>query len=223
MCGIRTTTTPGSRASRQDRAAARRIRAYAQPCPSRALRAFALEAAALLTDDLRAGAELDFDVIDQGGRRGPPCIATGRAPRSSSPSAGRACASSTLPASGGRARQRRGALAARERRRRRPSGEQAEPALRAMLERLYEDATSFGFPEERFERVYGEVEATLYRDALARGWSRRCAAWRSRPSASTSAAACRSCAARAPTRPPRRSGPRTATASPPCSACSSAT
>ena len=36
-----------------------------------------------------------------------------------------------------------------------------------MLERLYEDATSFGFPEERFERVYREVEATLYRDALA--------------------------------------------------------
>ena len=45
-------------------------------------------------------------------------------------------------------------------------GEQAEPALRAMLERLYEDATSFGFPEERFERVYGEVELTLYRDAV---------------------------------------------------------
>ena len=32
-------------------------------------------------------------------------------------------------------------------------GEQAEPALQAMLERRYEDATSFGFPEERFERV----------------------------------------------------------------------
>ena len=45
-------------------------------------------------------------------------------------------------------------------------GEQAEPALQAMLERLYEDATSFGFPEERFERVYGEVEVTLYRDAV---------------------------------------------------------
>ena len=45
-------------------------------------------------------------------------------------------------------------------------GEQAEPALRAMLERLYEDATSFGFPEERFDRVYGEVELTLYRDAV---------------------------------------------------------
>ena len=35
-----------------------------------------------------------------------------------------------------------------------------------MLERLYEDATSFGFPEERFERVYREVEVTLYRDAV---------------------------------------------------------
>ena len=45
-------------------------------------------------------------------------------------------------------------------------GEQAEPALQAMLERLYEDATSFGFPEERFERVYSEVEVTLYRDAV---------------------------------------------------------
>jgi hypothetical protein len=41
-------------------------------------------------------------------------------------------------------------------------GEQAEPALRAMLERLYEDATSFGFPEERFDRIYREVELTLY-------------------------------------------------------------
>src|ERR671914_721890 len=45
-------------------------------------------------------------------------------------------------------------------------GEQAEPALRAMLERLYEDATSFGFPEERFERIYQEVEVTLYHSAV---------------------------------------------------------
>ncbi len=40
-------------------------------------------------------------------------------------------------------------------------GEDAEPALRAMLERLYEDATSFRFPEERFERVMADVEQTL--------------------------------------------------------------
>ena len=46
-------------------------------------------------------------------------------------------------------------------------GEQAEPALRAMIDRLYEDATSFGFPEERFERLYEEVESTLFRDAVS--------------------------------------------------------
>ena len=47
------------------------------------------------------------------------------------------------------------------------AGAEAEPALRAMLERLYEDATSFDFPEERFDRVYGELERTLY-DGTAR-------------------------------------------------------
>src|SRR5437763_559335 len=41
-----------------------------------------------------------------------------------------------------------------------------EPALLAMLERVWEDATSFAFPEERFERVYGEVERALYEGVL---------------------------------------------------------
>ena len=36
-----------------------------------ALRNFALEAAALLTDDQKAGAEVEFDVVDEGGGRGP--------------------------------------------------------------------------------------------------------------------------------------------------------
>jgi hypothetical protein len=36
-----------------------------------ALRNFALEAAALLSDDLRAGAEVEFDVVNEGGPRGP--------------------------------------------------------------------------------------------------------------------------------------------------------
>ena len=35
-----------------------------------ALRDFALEAAALLTEDLKAGAEVEFDVVDEGGGRG---------------------------------------------------------------------------------------------------------------------------------------------------------
>src|SRR6185369_15802916 len=128
-----------------------------------ALRDFALEAAALLTDELKAGAEVEFDVVDEGGGRGPALYRY--EPRTGAfieasweqlrelPAAERACselgagASAWLRVNGLR-------------------GEQAEPALRAMLERLYEDATSFGFPEERFERVYSEVELTLYRDAV---------------------------------------------------------
>jgi hypothetical protein len=41
-----------------------------------------------------------------------------------------------------------------------------EPALLAMLERIWEDATSFGFPEDRFERVYADVERALYEGVL---------------------------------------------------------
>jgi hypothetical protein len=133
-----------------------------------ALRDFALEAAALLTDELRSGAEVEFDVIDQGGRRGPalyqykPRIENFISERWAQLRALDTCAAAAaalgsgselwLRVSGGGAGI---------------SGEQAEPALRAMLERLYEDATSFGFPEERFERLYREVESTLYRDAVA--------------------------------------------------------
>jgi len=42
----------------------------------------------------------------------------------------------------------------------------SEPALCAMLERLYEDATSFEFPEDRFERVYAEVERALFENTI---------------------------------------------------------
>jgi hypothetical protein len=133
-----------------------------------ALRDFALEAAALLTDDLREGAEVEFDVIDQAGRHGPTLYQY--KPRTQGFLAERwsrlreldTCTSAAAELGSGAALWLgvNGGGAGL-------SGEQAEPALRAMLERLYEDATSFGFPEERFERVYREVEATLYRDALA--------------------------------------------------------
>jgi hypothetical protein len=133
-----------------------------------ALRDFALEAAALLTDDLRDGAEVEFDVLDQAGRHGPALYQY--KPRTHGFLAERwsrlrdldTCARAAAELGSGAALWLgvNGGGAGL-------SGEQAEPALRAMLERLYEDATSFGFPEERFERVYREVEATLYRDALA--------------------------------------------------------
>jgi hypothetical protein len=128
-----------------------------------ALRNFALEAAALLTDDLKDGAEVEFDVVDEGSGRGPAlyryeprtgAFLTERWPRLRElPACAQAC-------------QELGAGASAWLRVNGLSGEQAEPALQAMLERLYEDSTSFGFPEERFDRVYREVEVTLYRDAV---------------------------------------------------------
>jgi hypothetical protein len=131
-----------------------------------ALRGFALEAAALLTDDQRGGAELEFDVEHEASRRGPALYnyrpLTGRfiAERWSRLRQLETCqaAADALGAGASAWLQVNGLR-----------GAQAEPALQAMLERLYEEATGFGFPEERFERVYGEVERTLYRDTV--GWT----------------------------------------------------
>ena len=128
-----------------------------------ALRDFALEAAALLSDDLKAGAEVEFDVVDEGDRRGP--VLYRYQPRTDAFIGGRWERLRELPACH-RACLELGAGAASWLRVNGLRGEQAEPALQAMLERLYEDATSFGFPEERFERVYREVETTLFRDAV---------------------------------------------------------
>ena len=128
-----------------------------------ALRNFALEAAALLTDDVKAGAEVEFDVVDEGGGRGPALYRY--EPRTGAFLEERWARLRDLPACE-RACQELGAGASAWLRVNGLRGEQAEPALQAMLERLYEDSTSFGFPEERFDRVYREVELTLYRDAV---------------------------------------------------------
>lgn len=127
-----------------------------------ALRTFALEAAATLRDDQAAGAEVEFD-LEQGSRRGGPALyhyrpLTGkfiadrwrrlRALPSRSPAA-------LALGTGAGAYLRLNGL----------RGSDADPALQALLERLYEDATDFAFPEERFERVYAEVEQTLYEAA----------------------------------------------------------
>ena len=131
-----------------------------------ALRDFALEAAALLTEDVKAGAEIEFDVIDDGARRGRSGPALYRyEPRTRSFVAERWHRLRELP-SCARAADELGAGAAAWLSVNGLRGEQAEPALQAMLDRLYEDSTSFGFPEERFERVYREVELTLYRGAV---------------------------------------------------------
>jgi len=128
-----------------------------------ALREFALEAAAALTDAVQSGDELGFDVEEEPG--GGPVLYRYRAltaeyigshwhglaqlPSLEAAAVELGAGASTWLSSHGM------------------SGAEAEPALRAMLERLYEDATSFEFPEERFGRVYAELERTLY-DGTAR-------------------------------------------------------
>jgi hypothetical protein len=128
-----------------------------------ALREFALEAAALLTDEIRGGAEVEFDVVDEGHGRGSTLYRY--QPRTSAFIDARWEALRALPGCR-KAAEELGAGAAPWLRVNGMRGEQAEPALRAMVDRLYEDATSFGFPEERFERLYEEVETTLFRDAV---------------------------------------------------------
>jgi hypothetical protein len=135
------------------------------PALHEALRDFALESAALLTDDLKAGAEIGFDVVDEGGRPGRGPALYRYKPRTESFVAERWARLRELPACA-RACEELGAGAAAWLRVNGLRGEQAEPALQAMLDRLYEDSTSFGFPEERFERVYREVELTLYAHAV---------------------------------------------------------
>jgi hypothetical protein len=133
-----------------------------------ALRGFALQAAALLSEDERAGAELAFDVVDEPGRhrlplyRYRPRIEQYIADRWERLRALPSCAPAASALGEGAERYLRelgGGITPGE-----PAN--AERALRAVLERLYEDATGFAFPEERFERVYRDLERTLYRDTV---------------------------------------------------------
>src|SRR3954464_12091733 len=128
-----------------------------------ALGDFALEAAALLSQELRSGAEIPFDVVEEPGGgtvlyRYQPLTSEFVVSRWDQlrdlPACGPAAAALGSGAQGYLRMQATGADA------------DSEPALRAMLERLYEDATSFDFPEERFERVYAEVERALYQNTL---------------------------------------------------------
>jgi hypothetical protein len=128
-----------------------------------ALRDFALEAAAALTDAVQSGDELGYDVAEEPGAG--PILYRYRALTAEYIGA-HWPQLAQLPALEAAAVEL-GAGATTWLRSNGMAGAEAEPALRAMLERLYEDASSFEFPEERFERVYGELERTLY-DGTAR-------------------------------------------------------
>ena len=124
-----------------------------------ALRGFALEAAAVLSDAQAAGAELEFDLDEGRARRGPTLY--NYRPLTSKFIGERWARLRELPSCRA-AGEALGAGAAAYLRVNGLRGAEAEPALQAMLERLYEDLTDFSFPEERFEGVYAEVERTLF-------------------------------------------------------------
>src|SRR3954451_23212149 len=128
-----------------------------------ALRAFALDSARALSADLEAGAEVAFELDERStGRsvlyRYRPLIATFISERWQQ--------LRTLESFGAAAGELGTGSAAYLRVQGLAADPDAEPALLAMLERIWEDATSFAFPEERFEKVYEEVERALYEDVL---------------------------------------------------------
>ncbi|MEA2480981.1 MAG: hypothetical protein QOJ07_2903, partial [Thermoleophilaceae bacterium] len=132
-----------------------------------ALRDFALDAASHLTAELRAGHEIPFDLMEEPLRRSRGRGAGGPAlyhytPLTAQFIHGRWEALRELPSFEPAARALGSGAETYLRVRGEGVGEDPEPALRAMLERLYEDATNFEFPETRFDRVYLEVEHALY-------------------------------------------------------------
>jgi hypothetical protein len=127
------------------------------------LRAFALDAARALSADIEAGAEVAFELDERStGRsvlyRYRPLIATFISERWQQ--------LRTLESFGAAAEELGTGSAAYLRVQGLASDPDAEPALLAMLERSWEDATSFAFPEDRFETVYDEVERALYEGVL---------------------------------------------------------
>jgi hypothetical protein len=127
------------------------------------LRAFALDAARALTTDIEAGAEVDFELDERAtGRsvlyRYRPLIAgfVGQRWQQLRTLESFAAAADEL-GTGSAAYLRVQGVA---------SDADPEPALLVMLERIWEDAASFTFPEDRFERVYADVERALYEGVL---------------------------------------------------------
>jgi hypothetical protein len=127
-----------------------------------ALRDFALEVAALLQDTLKSGAEVEFELEGEPGSGG----TLYRYHALTSKFIDERWQALRAMPSCERAAETLGAGAAAYLRLQGVPGVDAEPALRAMLDRLYPEVTSFEFPEERFEQVYAEVERTLYDGTL---------------------------------------------------------
>ena len=128
-----------------------------------ALRDFALESAAALGHELREGGEIPFVVVEEPGGG---TVLYRYQPLTSEFITERWHVLRGLPAFAAAANALGSGAENYLRVHGVPGGADPEPALHAMLDRLYEDATGFDFPEERFERVYGEVERALLQDTV---------------------------------------------------------
>lgn len=128
-----------------------------------ALKSFALDAAAYLTHELEHGAEIPFDVVEEPGGA---TVLYNYHPLTSEFIAERWAALRALPSCAEAAEALGSGAENYLRMQSTAAAADSEPALAAMLERIYEDATGFEFPEQRFERVYGEVERALFQNTL---------------------------------------------------------
>jgi hypothetical protein len=126
-----------------------------------ALREFCLDTAAILTQCVRSGDELGFDLIEERGR----ASLYHYRPRTAeyvgahwvklrSLSSFDAAVRAVAPAAPAYAQIR--GIAAKG----------GEPVLRDVVERLYKDATDFGFPEQRFELIAAELGQNVGQSAV---------------------------------------------------------
>lgn len=131
------------------------------------LHAFAEEAAWTLAAQMAAGAELPFEVVEEGGRRGGPglyCYRADTAGFIGDRARMLAALETWLPAvhALGGAPGLDAYLRSRGHSRIPAGGrERAEAALHALLERLFEDTSEFVLGEQRFARAYDELEQLL--------------------------------------------------------------
>lgn len=126
-----------------------------------ALRDLGREVGALLQRDLERGADLPFEVLETGAReRGAPILYRYR-PLTAAFLAQRWPLVRDLDPYRRAARLLGAHGAGPYLRHRGLSGIDADLALRDLMERLFDEATSFELPEERFSRVHAEVDATL--------------------------------------------------------------
>lgn len=131
-----------------------------------ALRRLTVEVAELLTRELENGAELPFEVLEEGeGGSGPSCPRTGPTLYRYRPLTARFIADRWDKAreleSYALALGALGSGAGPYLRHRGLQGSDPDEALRDLMQRLFEDATSFSLPEERFDRIAAEVDATF--------------------------------------------------------------